>query len=237
MISFVIPAYNEEELIADCIGSIRYAVALAKIKEYEIIVVDNNSTDNTSNRAKGLGAKVISEKRKGVTRARQAGLEAARYELVAFIDADNFLPEEWVRFALATMDDRKVVAAAGPLVYHDLGLGKRLTGFLFYLFAKAVHYVLPMTTGGNCILRKSALVAVGGFNTEIDFYGDDTDTAVRLSKVGKVKFDLDLWTFSSARRMEAEGFFVIGLRYIANWAWIWIFGKPLTTSYYDHRPK
>jgi glycosyltransferase involved in cell wall biosynthesis len=234
-VSFIIPAFNEYDLIADAIGSVRYAAISAGIKDPEIIVVDNNSTDGTGERAKGLGAQVIVEKRKGVTRARQAGLEASSNEIVAFIDADNMIPSDWVKYALLAINKDGVVAASGPVVYRDLKLYKRVISFLFYLTAKVAHQFFPMVQGGNFVLRKSAFHLAGGFNTNIDFYGEDTDIAVRASKVGKVVFDLDMWAYSSSRRMEAEGFATIGLRYIVNWASVWILGRPWTESYRDWR--
>src|ERR1700677_365582 len=103
-ISIIVPAFNEYDLIVDCIGSIRYAMTASAITDYELIVVDNNSTDGTGSRAQGLGAKAIVEKRKGVTRARQAGLEAASNDIVAFIDADNMIPHDWAKYALIAIN-------------------------------------------------------------------------------------------------------------------------------------
>jgi glycosyltransferase involved in cell wall biosynthesis len=233
MLSFVIPAFNEESLIVRCIQSV---ICEAGNITYEIIVADNNSTDNTVELARLAGARVISESRKGVTRARQAGFEACKYDIVAFIDADNDLPPGWLDFALAALKGPDVVAASGPLIYCEMPLHKRMLTFLFYSVGKVAHQFWPMLQGGNFILRKQALQRAGGFNTEIDFYGEDTDTAVRLSKVGRLHFDLDMWVYTSARRMDAEGLFVTGAKYIANYVWIWLFGRPWSTEYRDHRP-
>jgi glycosyltransferase involved in cell wall biosynthesis len=237
MLSVVVPAYNEEALIVDCIDSIKAAAKFSRIKPYEIVVVDNASTDNTANRARGLGARVVSEKHKGITRARQAGFKAAQHPIIAFIDADNVIPHDWIKYALMALHGKDVVAASGPIVYRDLSVYKRIVSFVFYLVAKGAHQVFPMIQGGNFILKKSALEQVDGFNTKIDFYGEDTDTAVRLSKVGKVKFDLDMWAYSSSRRMDKEGFTKTGIRYILNWAYIWVWGRPFTDEYHDIRPK
>jgi glycosyltransferase involved in cell wall biosynthesis len=232
-VSFVVPAFNESKLITRCLQSI---MTEARDIDYEIIVVDNGSTDETSHLAHLCGASVINEPKKGVTRARQAGLEKAQYELVAFIDADNDLPAGWLDLALKAMAGDGVVAASGPMVYDELRLFKRLIGFVFYLFAKVAHQIFPMLTGGNFIMKKSALMSAGGFNTQIDFFGDDTDTAKRLARVGTIKFDLGMWVYSSSRRMEYEGLFNTGARYVINYLWISLFSKVWSQRYRDIRP-
>jgi glycosyltransferase involved in cell wall biosynthesis len=234
MLSVVIPAYNEELLITECIRSIKQSLKSIK---YEIIVVDNGSTDNTALLAKEAGAIVLTECRKGITRARQTGFELASYELVAFIDADSILPEDWLNYALPAVEKIDVVAVSGPVVYYELSKSKRIVSFVFYCFAKIFHFWLPMLQGGNFILRKQSLLQAGGFNTNIEFYGEDTDTAVRLSKIGKIVFDLDMWVYTSSRRMNEEGLFVVGCKYILNYFSIWLFGEPWNIKYHDHRTK
>jgi glycosyltransferase involved in cell wall biosynthesis len=235
MISFVIPALNEESVIQHCIWSIHKNAVFYSGIEYEVIVVDNGSIDRTADLARQAGAIVAYEPTKGITRARQAGLEASHFNFVAFIDADNELPCGWIGLALATINRPGVVAASGPVVYRDLSIYKRVIVFLFYIVAKIVHPIFPMLQGGNFILRKKAMIRAGLFNTEIDFYGEDTDTAKRLSRVGAVLFSLRMYAYTSARRMDEEGLFRVGLRYIVNYAWVWIAGRPWTTEHSDHR--
>lgn len=232
MISFVIPAYNEEALVADCIAAIRID---AHGKEYEIIVADNGSTDNTAEIARSWGARVVTETRKGVTRARQAGLGAARYGIVAFIDADNRIPQGWCDAALKALDGVNVVAASGPVVYNELNLAERIVVFMFYCLGKLAHNVCPMLQGGNFILRKYAIEAAGGFDTDVEFFGEDTTTAIRLAKQGIVNFDFEMFIWASARRMEAEGLFNTGFKYALNYVWVWATGHPYTRAYDDIR--
>ena len=234
MITIIVPAYNEEALIVQCLQSI---MAEFGNVTYQLLVVDNGSTDKTAELAKLCGAEVIYESNKGITRARQTGLERAQFELCAFIDADNDLPAGWLDFALAAIVKEGVVAASGPIVYSELRVIKRIASFGFYLIAKVAHQIFPMLQGGNFILKKSAILEAGGFNTAIDFYGEDTDTAVRLSKIGKVVFDLDMWAYSSSRRFEYEGLFNTGARYIMNYLWVSIFGRVYNQQHIDVRPK
>jgi len=92
-----------------------------------------------------------------------------------------------------------------------------------------------MVQGGNFVLRRTALEQIGGFNTAISFYGEDTDIARRMSRVGEVKFTFELKMYSSARRLKKEGMMRIAARYTLNYFWT-IFGKtPFTKEYTDIR--
>ena len=83
LISFVVPAYNEEALIASCLSSIRAEVARTGCQA-EIIVVDNNSTDGTRRIASSIpGVVIVDEPQRGLVQARQAGCSAANGELIA----------------------------------------------------------------------------------------------------------------------------------------------------------
>jgi GT2 family glycosyltransferase len=92
-----------------------------------------------------------------------------------------------------------------------------------------------MVQGGNFVLRRDALEKIGGFNTAIAFYGEDTDIARRLNAVGKVKFTFDLKMFSSARRLKQEGMLTIAARYTMNYLWTTFRKKPFTEDYIDIR--
>lgn len=233
--SFVIPAFNEEALVGDCIRSIRKALRGSRIARAEIIVVDNGSTDATASVARRCRAKVVSQPTKGITFARQAGHLAAMFDLVAHIDADNIMRPEWIEVVLSAMNDREVVAASGPVYYYDLPLTSRAVTSLFYYAARIAHRVLPMIQGGNFVMRRAAFDKIGGFDTSIMFYGDDTDIAKRLSKVGKVLFVPGMWISSSGRRLRAEGLITTGLRYIVNYFSVYLLGHPWSESHNDIR--
>ena len=92
-----------------------------------------------------------------------------------------------------------------------------------------------MIQGGNFIVSKSALEAAGGFNSDFRFYGEDSDLARRLSKVGPVKFSLRLPALSSGRRFVAEGLIRAGVRYAVNYVWTIFFKLPFTLTWLDIR--
>ena len=76
-----------------------------------------------------------------------------------------------------------------------------------------------MVQGGNFVLRRDGLEKIGGFDTSISFYGEDTDIARRMNQVGMVRWTLRLKMFSSARRLKHEGSFTMAWRYAPNYFW------------------
>jgi glycosyltransferase involved in cell wall biosynthesis len=244
-VSFVIPAYNEEGYLPDCLESI-----LAQTKDVsetvEIIVVNNASTDRTREVAlRYPGVRAVDEPRKGLTFARQAGFAASSGELIANVDSDSRLTPGWLKRVLDEFrSDPKIVALSGPFVYYDLTPNQRVSVRVFYAIAFMVYvvnrYVLragSMVQGGNFVLRRDALEKIGGFNTAISFYGEDTDIARRMNQVGTVKFTFDLKMYSSARRLKKEGMLTMAGRYTMNYFWTTFRKKPFTEEYVDIREK
>src|SRR5438309_1400799 len=92
-VSIVIPVYNEGPALGACLD----AIARQTSRPFEVIVVDNNSSDDTVPIARHYGfVRLIHEKRQGVVHARTAGFNAARGDIIARIDGDTILPENWV---------------------------------------------------------------------------------------------------------------------------------------------
>lgn len=89
--------------------------------------------------------------------------------------------------------------------------------------------------GGNFVVSRWALDTIGGFNVEINFYGEDTDIARRLNTVGDVVFSFDLKMYSSARRLKHEGMFKMAARYSLNYFWTTFFKRPFTNEHIDIR--
>jgi glycosyltransferase involved in cell wall biosynthesis len=244
-LSFVVPAYNEEAYLPACLESI-----LAQTKELgdavEIIVVNNASTDRTREVALGYpGVRVVDEMRKGLTFARQAGFAASTGELIANVDSDSRLTPGWVEKVLKGFaSDPKMVSMSGPFVYYDLTPQQLVSVRIFYGIAFLVYavnrWVLragSMVQGGNFVLRRDALEKIGGFDTTISFYGEDTDIARRMHQVGTVQFTFDLKMFSSARRLKKEGMLTMAARYTLNYFWTTFRKKPFTEEYVDIREK
>ena len=244
-LSFVIPAFNEEDFIGPCLESVMRELAAVDC-DAEIIVVNNASTDETRERALAVpGVKVVDEPRKGIVRARQAGYVAAKGELIANIDSDTRLPEGWVKTVLREFErDPDLAALSGPLIYYDMSrIGRMMVrafyavGYLVYLVMHHVLHAGAMIQGGNFIVRRTVLDKIGGYDTTIEFYGEDTDVARRVSREGRVKWTFRLPIYSSARRMKGEGLVTVGLRYAINYVWVAVRGRPFTKDYKDIRPE
>lgn len=233
MISFIIPCYNEEKYIKDCIQSIKKESALFP---YEIIVVDNNCTDNTAEIAFQEGAIVVPENKKGVVFARQKGYEIARYDLIANIDADSRLCKGWVEIALAQINNDDIVVVTGPLVYDEVSKTINfMTKFYYYLAWFSNNYIGVFLQGGNALIKKSALDKVNGYDTSIAFYGEDTMTAKRLNEFGEIKFVMKLKLHSSPRRLKDQGVLKTTWLYLSNYFSVTFKNKSTTNDYKDFR--
>jgi len=92
-----------------------------------------------------------------------------------------------------------------------------------------------MVVGGNFAARRSALEKIGGFDTAIAFYGEDTNIARRLHAAGKVKFLLRLPMRTSSRRLQEEGMAVMAGKYVANFLSEVVLKRPVTQAYRDIR--
>lgn len=244
-ISFSIPAYNEEHRIGRCLESVQKEIMRAGMEnDAEIVVVNNASTDRTKEIASAFhGVRVVDEPSKGLTFARQAGFKHSAGELVANVDSDTMVPPGWLDTVRSEFErNGNLVALSGPFVYYDLSPLKRFwvkcfygVGYATYLFNKHVLRAGAMLQGGNFVVRRDAMQKIGGFDTTIRFYGEDTDVARRLNKVGDVVWTFRLPIYASGRRLGHEGVIKTGLRYALNYLWTTFAKKPWSEEYIDVR--
>jgi glycosyltransferase involved in cell wall biosynthesis len=233
-ISLVIPAFNEEGQIGACLDSILH---YAPGKFYEIIVVDNASTDRTAAISRDYPqVRTVSESRKGVGYARQRGLQEASGDLVAFIDADVRMRAGWVDVIERVFAMQPgVVALTGPYLFHDGPKWRRWVLDAGSLFVLVGHLLFGMIIGGNFVARKQALEAMGGFDPTISFFGQDPDIARRIKSQGKAPFRFDFFVYTSSRRYDAEGLLAVNIRYLVNILWILLFHRTFSARHRDIR--
>ncbi len=241
-VSFVIPAYNEEAVLGDCLTSIQKQVAGRS--DVEIVVVNNASTDTTKQVAESFGVRVVDETRKGLVWARKAGFDATTGRLVANIDADVVIPDDWFeKLEYYFKKNPNLSALSGPHIYRDMSFFSRICTRLFYIigyvFDRISYYLFnkgAMLQGGNFVTTRQAIIDIGGYDTSITFYGEDTDIGSRISKIGKVLWTFNFPVYASSRRMKGEGVLLMGLKYAKNHIATTFFGKPATMEYIDIRP-
>lgn len=213
MLSIVIPAYNEEKLLPVTLESL---VKQKTSYTFEVIVVDNNSTDKTSEVAKKFGSKlnikVIKEKKKGRGAARQIGFIEAKGEIILSTDADTTLPSDWVERLVTELKKSKVDAVTGTCTINDCD---PLTNWCFNLFQPLSmkgyclvygHYWL---SGFNFAIYKKSYLKTAGFDSNLNGL-EDIDLSFKLMKAGTIKFIPDLPVEFSGRRLKfgiIPGFF------------------------------
>ncbi len=227
-VSVVIPARNEEVKIGAAVRALLRQEFPRS--DFEIIVVDNGSTDNTSGAAKIAGAdKVILEKEPGTNIARQRGVKESTGEIIGFLDADSEAPPEWLNKISRLLHEPGVVAVSGPyemsLVgwkgYAEIIFAHKflpmLDKILYFVFRKKAGVII----GGNFAAWRWAINQIGGL-PPLKFWGDDAATAMKLSReVGRVLFTPEIEVKNSPRRYEKRGF--LRLSFIYAWHYIKMF--------------
>jgi glycosyltransferase involved in cell wall biosynthesis len=233
-VSFVIPARNEQDYIADCIASLQ---GQAGDFCYEIVVVDNGSSDATSRIASELGARVVFEPRAGLANARQAGFLGAEGDYLIYVDADSRLPAGWASDVVGLFEaDDDLVALSSGFQFYDGGTAEQVGNLIFRTVLNPVVNALLKASGrpgvliGSAIaVRVEALLQADGISTEFQFFGEDTFLAYRLHPHGEVRFVGDLLITTSARRYQQRGVVLTALRYFSVFALIHL-GKVATAS-------
>ena len=182
-VSVVVCSYNGARTIRDCFDGLRKL----EYPDYEVIVVDDGSTDKTASIAQEYGFRVISTENRGLSSARNTGLKASTGEIVAYIDDDAYPDPHWLTYLVRTMSNPKYGGAGGP------NLPPPGDGPIAECVAHApggpVHVLLSdrdaeHIPGCNMAFRKASLEALGGFDPQFRVAGDDVDICWRLQERG-----------------------------------------------------
>lgn len=204
-LTIIILAYNEAAYIAGCLDSI----ALQSRPPDEVIVVDNNSKDNTAKIAGSYPfVTVINEAEQGIIPARNKGFDTAHGDLIARIDADTKLPEGWVGSVHNLMDScaDSICGISGPAYIYDLkskNVGKLLGNVMVRQgFFRGSKLMLGHETlyGSNMIITKKAWEKVKDEAClESSKMHEDVDLALHIGKYGKIYFSDELMAGVSRR--------------------------------------
>jgi glycosyltransferase involved in cell wall biosynthesis len=164
MISFIVPAYNEERLLGATLDAL-HAAARAAGELYELVVVDDASTDRTASIARRHGAVLVSVAYRQIAATRNSGVRKAKGDQFIFVDADTIVNEAVVRAAVEAMRGGAAGGGAGVEFDGAVPLYARLLLPILVRLFRAVGWA------AGCFLfcTRSAFAAVGGFDEA--FYG------------------------------------------------------------------
>src|SRR5947208_15836917 len=167
MTSFIIPAHNEELELAATVDAIRAAASHAT-QRYEIIVIDDASTDGTAEIASRAGAKVIRINRRQIAASRNAGARAAQGEYLFFVDADTRINRAHVSGGIAALEGGYTGGSARVAMDGFVPIWGRmlLRGF------SSVYFVLNLGAGAFLFTTRRNFEAIGGFDEQY-FAGED----------------------------------------------------------------
>lgn len=212
-ISVIIPAFNEEKRIGHCLQTVFSQTHLP----FEVIVIDNNSTDKTRTIARKMGAIVVTEPRQGVTFARNTGFNLAKGDVIARTDADTIVPSDWLeRISDHFESDDELDAISGPAVF-GISVFSPLLRFLVFEANKRIfgHYGL---FGPNLAIRKTAWEKIKDeVCLDDDKVHEDTDLSIHIGKGGKIGYDKNLKVRTSARRLRQSPSSLL-VEYLIKWA-------------------
>lgn len=238
--SVIVCAFNEEQLLPACLHSLLQQ----SFPPHEIIVINNASSDRTAAVASIPGIRVVDEPRKGLVVARDTGRRVSTGDVLVYVDADCRAPREWLQLVAQEFDGpHSPVAVTGPYRFYDWDvLGCVLVRMYDYSLAPLTHvlaqYVFGLGAvlyGGNFAVKRDALEAIGGFDTSIEFHGEDTNLARRISKAGRVRLRQPCWVFTSARRYKTMGRGRVFGLYVRNFCAEIFFHRPSDTTHEDVR--
>ncbi len=198
-VSVVIPAYNEAKNIGACLD----AINTQTIKADEIIVVDNNSTDETVTIARAKGARVVTEHVQGITAARSAGFEAAQYEIIARTDSDTVVNPDWIEKIHHYMDSGTIEALTGAIYYDVPIMDEHAQIFEAYQQAATLLFGHTLWTGPNMILTKALWDrAKHDCCTDDKKVHEDVELSMACARYATLVYKRDVAVHSSSRRMR-----------------------------------
>jgi len=206
MLSVVIPAFNEEKLLPLLLESLRTQT----LQDFEVIVSDANSKDQTKKIAKAWGCKVIKGGLPSIGRNR--GAKAAKGEILVFLDSDVVLPKEFLQEALKEFRTRKLDIAgcySQPISDKDID-------FIIYgtanAYLKIAQFFLPQAPGHCIFVKKQIHEKINGFDEAIKI-NEDFDYVNRGAEIGKFRYLEKVKVPISMRRLDKDGRLTMSVKY------------------------
>jgi len=202
MISFIIPAHNEEFLICGTISALHTA-ATATSERYEIIVVDDASTDGTATVAVRWGAQVHSVQYRHIAAARNAGAAEAKGDLLVFVDADTVVPGTIVSAALLAVQEGAIGGGAKARFDGSIPIYGHILAWLW----RSLQRYGKLASGCFLFCTRSSFEAAGRFDEAL-YAAEDVALSRRLRQLGRFVI-LDEEVVTSARNLRSQSGFKV----------------------------
>jgi len=209
-LSFVIPAYNEEFELSKTIRAIRTAADASGTPEYEIIVVDDGSTDRTAEIATAEGARLVQIQRRHIAASRNAGARAANGNVLFFVDADTRISEAHITGAIDALESGCSGGGARVAIEGFVPFWARVFVRLFSI----VYFGSNLGAGAFLFTTRENFEKVGRFDEQI-FIGEEVYFSQALKKLGRFRL-LKTPVLTSGRKLR-----MYSGRYIL-WRSFWI---------------
>ena len=203
-LSIVIPAYNEELHLRACLT----AVAAQTVKPFEVIVVDNGSTDKTAEIARSFSfVRIAKEPKRGLIHARSTGYDAANGDVIARTDADAIVAPDWIEQIQNVFSDGNVDAVSGVIGLYDVPFERFFASielfFRRYIARNLAKHGQLFLYGGNMAMRRELWQNMAAKVCQKPEYHEDIDLAAHLaSEPFTVAFDERMKVKVSARRVD-----------------------------------
>jgi peptidoglycan/xylan/chitin deacetylase (PgdA/CDA1 family) len=231
-VSIIVPTRNKEKLLSRCFKSL---LKQDYTGEYEVIVVDNGSTDRMQGIASSFGVKVVYEANIVTGPIYQNSLLEVRGEIFACADADTIVQKHWLGTLVGYLRRSPgVVSVSSPYAFFDTG--KVVQAFFIiinFIFIKLDDAFRFFTRKGGTIwgsdfaVKRETLLKVGGIDTEIKLLGGDYDLSLRLRGKRKVELLGTLFVLTSARHFREQRILCTYSNYVLNYFNLFLYRRPL----------
>ncbi len=236
--SFVVPAYDEEDYVGNCVRSIRDAADELEL-EYEVIVVDNNSTDRTAEVAENAGARVVFEPINQISRARNTGAERARGSYYVFVDADSTVRTPLLRKAKDALEQQRAVGGGAPVTF-DRKSAREQYGSQLETW-NWISRNWQLAAGSFLFCTREAFEWTGGFSEQV-YASEELWLSRELKRFGRFRqrpFVIlsDVYIQTSARKMDWFPAWqqYLGVLLFLLMPWV-VFSPSLTRWFWYTRP-
>lgn len=205
LLSIVVPAFNEEAYLGKTLTGLNLAMELLQREsrnQAEIIVVDNNSDDSTTDIARALGATVVTESQRNIAKVRNTGAKLSTGDVIVFVDADTLVPAKLLSRIVGAMTDNMCFGGAVDPDYRP----RKRTIKVYLQIWRLIGKLTGMAQGATQFFRKDVFVSLQGYDETL-FMGEDVDLYWRLKSFakeqnGNVVFIKDITVVPSTRRFD-----------------------------------